>query len=268
MRAGQYGEGVNDLAPVNPLVATWRWLGYWSDRGEPFVTGLSVLGTTGGGAGITISPYWWILIVAAVALPIPGIFWRRRAAEDDVRSDARERLMEESLPALLELAATTTSQLRDERRRVAESAALRVVGDLRNAFDDVAGVRVVVFRINDDGTRMDPLQPAGRHDRPSSFMRGTDRGDKAFAVLEGDPPFVMVENLDAATPGEWAGTGDGYKTFITAPIRSSVEGFGLLTVDAPVAGSLEPRHGATLALFASAIGVFFAEATRSGGGPR
>lgn len=259
---------MTDSAPINPAVATWRWLGYWGNRGEPFVAGLSVLGTTGGGAGIATSGWWWFLVIVAVALPFPGVFWRRRAAEDEVQSDARERLMEESLPALLELAATTTSQPRDDRRRVAESAVLRVAGDLRNAFEDVAGVRVVVFRINDDGLQMDPYQPAGRHDRPGAFVRGTVRGDKAFAVLEGNAAFVMVENLDETAPGEWAGTGEGYKTFITAPIRSSVEGYGLLTVDAPIAGSLDERHGTTLALFASALGVFFAEATRSGGGPR
>lgn len=254
--------------PLNPVIAFWRWLGYWGDRGEPLVSTATLLGTTGGAAGLATSGWWWILIVVAALLPIPGVFWRKRAGADDERADARERLMEESLPRLLELAATTTSQPRAARLRVSESAVHRVVGDLRNAFDDVPGVRVVVFRISDDGEQMIPFPPAGRNDRPNPFVRGTERGDKAFAVLEDDKSYVMVPDLSTTAPGEWAGTGDGYLTFITAPIRSLDEGFGLLTVDAPAPGSLEERHGSTLALFASALGVFFAEATRSGGGPR
>lgn len=259
---------MSDSPPQNPAVAAWRWLGYWGDRGEPLVTTATLLGTTGGAAGLSTSGWWWILIVVAALLPIPGVFWRKRAGEDDERADARERLMEESLPRLLELAAATSSQPRSERARVLESAVHRVVGDLRNAFDDVSGVRVVVFRISDDGTQMIPFEPAGRNDRPNPFVRGTERGDKAFAVLNWPNSYVMVQDLSKTAPGEWAGTADGYSTFITAPIRSSNEGFGLLTVDAPAPGSLEERHASTLALFASALGVFFAEATRSGGGPR
>lgn len=254
--------------PQNPLVAAWRWLGYWGDRGEPIVTTATLLGTTGGAAGLAVSGWWWVLIVVAALLPLPGVFWRRREGADEERADARERLMEESLPRLLELAATTTSQPRSDRTRMLESAVHRVVGDLRNAFDDVSGVRVVVFRITDDGTRMIPFEPAGRHDRPNPFVRGTERGDKAFAVLNWPHSYVMVQNLSETAPGEWAGTAEGYSTFITAPIRSSDEGFGLLTVDAPTPGSLEERHASTLALFASALGVFFAEATRGGGASR
>lgn len=211
---------MSESPPLNPLIAAWRWLGYWGDRGEPFVTTATLLGTTGGAAGLATSGWWWVLIVFAALLPVPGVFWRKKAGADDERADVRERLMEESLPRLLELAATTTSQSRSERARVLESAVHRVVGDLRNAFDDVLGVRVVVFRISDDGTQMIPFEPAGRNDRPSPFVRGTERGDKAFAVLSGEKSYVMVQDLSKTAPGEWAGTADGYSTFVTAPIRS------------------------------------------------
>jgi len=254
--------------PQNPVVATWLWFGYWGDRGAPIVTALTALGTIGGAFGITHSGWWWFLIVGAALLPVPGAFWRRREERADVEVDARELLMENNLPALLELAAGTMSESKTERVRAAQSAFERVLSDLRNAFDDVADVRVVGFTVDDDGNAMTPLPPAGRHVRPHPFVRGTARGDKAFEVLEGAAPYVIVEDLAKTTPGMWAGTGEGYSTFITAPIRSSKDGFGLLTIDAPKPESLDARHASTLALFASALGVFFAEATRNGGGSR
>ncbi len=208
------------------------------------------------------------IAVVSAALPLPGFFWRKRLSSDDERGDARDRLLEESLRPLLELAATSTSQPRAARQRAAQSAADNAVRDLRNAFSDVSGIRVVVFKISDAGDAMLPYAQAGRQDRPGPFERGTARGDKAFAVLEGSRPYVIVENLDHVDPEEWQGTGTGYRTFISAPIRSADEGLGLLTVDAPVASALDARHGSTLVLFAAAVGVFFAEATRSGGGAR
>jgi hypothetical protein len=231
------------------------------------VAGAAVLLAIG---GVLLIPMWGLgvpLIIIGAFAPVPGILWRRRAAVDDEKGDARERLLEECLRPLLQLAASTTSHARVERVRTMESAAVQASRDLRNAFADIAGVRVVVFKISDDGTQMVPYPPAGRQSRPGPFVRGTGRGDKAFAVLEGPDPFVIVEDLTKAQPSEWQGTGDGYRTFISAPIRTIDDGLGLLTLDAPTPGVLDARHGSTLALFAAALGVLFAEAMRGGGGP-
>lgn len=259
-------------APANPAKAFWRWLGYWGDELEPYVLVVSAIGLAIAGGLWTVNVVLSvILIVLFAALPLPGILWRRRAANDDVTSDARELLLEESLRPLLELAASTTSLPKVKRESQARLAAAQVSKDLRNAFSDIAGVRVVVFQVSDDNpssAEMRPFPPAGRQDRPGPFVQGTARGDKAFSVLAGPRPYVMVEDLAQADPDEWQGTGDGYATFVSAPIRSETEGLGMLTVDAPAAGALDARHGSTLALFAAALGVLFAEAVRSGGGPR
>ncbi len=265
----RYAGHVPGEAPVNPVVATWRWLGFRGNQFEPVVLFISAVGLAVGG-GVWSTALGWALgvVVLSAALPLPGYFWRKRLAADDEEGDARDRLLEECLRPLLEFAATTTSLPRADRQRAAQSAADNAVRDLRNAFGEVTGVRVVVFKISDSGNAMQLCAHAGRQDRPGDFRRGTARGDKAFAVLEGSAPYVMVEDLNDAEPDEWQGTGAGYRTFISAPIRSADEGLGLLTVDAPVPGSLAKRHGSTLVLFAAVIGVFFAEATRSGGGAR
>lgn len=256
-----------EAPPANPFLGSWRWLGYQANRFESVALVSSGLLLAGGGLvgtnalGISIP-----MLVVGTVVPAAATAWKRREEADEETSDARAVLLEQSLRPLLELAATTTSQPRAERLRTARSAAERVVIELANAFGDVPGVRVVVFRVTDDGSAMEPGQPAGRQDRPRAFARGTPRGEKAFEVLQGSRPFVRVPDLADADPAEWQGTGNGYQTFISAPIRSSEDGLGLLTVDAPVADSLEERHGATLALFAAALGVLFAEAVRGGGG--
>lgn len=268
-RQRRYSVRVSDTPPVNPIKATGRWLGYYGLRFEPIVLVVSAIGlAVGGGIWAENVGFALLVIVFSACLPLPGFLWRRRTDADDVTSDARELLLEESLRPLLELGATTTSEPKAKRVTTAEAAAQRVSLDLRNAFSDIDGIRVVVFRVSEDGTQMTPFPPAGRQSRPGPFERGTARGDKAFSVLEGRDPYVMVEDLAKADPNEWQGTGDGYATFVSAPIRSSSEGLGMLTVDAPKAGALDARHGSTLALFAAALGVLFAEAVRGGGGAR
>lgn len=255
--------------PDNPIKVTWRWLGYQGDRFEPIVVAVSAIALAVGGAVWTSNiPVAVIIFIVAAFLPTPGYFWRRRAETDDLEGDSREVLLEETLRPLLELASQTTFEFKDERERVMKSAAERVSHDLRAAFGDVEGVRVVVFKLNDDATKMTPFPPAGRQDRPGPFERGTPRGDKAFEVLAGKKPFVAVDDLAKTQPDEWKGSGDGYNTFISAPIRNSKQGFGMLTVDAPQAGTLPARHGATIALFAAALGMLMAEAIRGGGGSR
>lgn len=254
--------------PVNPVTAMWRWLGYYGRDFEPLVFSVSSLLFALGGGLIATGGWWFAAVLMAVAtvLPLPGYFWRRREDSDDFLGDSRERLLEQSLRPLLELAAETTSRPRADRVYVLNNAVERVAHDIRAAFDDVKGLRVVVFQVSSDGSTMTPSTPAGRQDRPGPFERGTPRGDKAFAVLDGKSPFVAVDDLTNTSPDEWEGSGDGYRTFISAPIRSPGEGFGMLTMDAPTASSLPARHGPTVALFSAALGVLMAEAIRGGGG--
>lgn len=256
-------------APDNPVKTLAMFVGYHVERRAPLALAISTVLLAGGGAVLTANLAVGVPMVV-VGAGIPGLqqYWTRKSdSADDVAAAREKLLLEQELQPLLEYAATATNHPRAERRKDAEKAAARAVAGLRNVFTTVRGVRVVVFVVSADGQRMCPLQPGGRQDRPGPFVRGTPRGDKAFEVLE-DPRknFIIVPDLDKAAPEEWEGTGEGYRTFISAPIRSQEDGYGLLTIDAPDPGSLDDRHASTVALFAAALGVLYAEAARGGGG--
>lgn len=247
---------------MNPLKATIVWLAYVTHRFEPAALLISAIALTAGGTLLERS--FWIaalLVVIGAVLPALALWWERRSALQDDVGLAREKLLEEALTPLLEFAATVTSRPRAERRKDAEMAARGAVRDLRNAFATIRGVRVVVFVVGDDGMRMVPYPPAGRQVAPRDLVRGTPRGERAFAVLERLGERFVIEEGSSTIPSD-RGDEDAYQTSISAPIRSSEEGYGLLTIDAPVTGELDRRHGATIALFASALGVLFAEAAR------
>ncbi|WP_162175471.1 GAF domain-containing protein [Paraoerskovia marina] len=264
--------------PGNPLVALWRFIGYHAATrkvGSTFAAGVllafggHMLGTSirirVAGLDVTLNAPWWgaTAVIVGVLVGVAALSWERQDDTLEVRTEARDRLLEQELAPLLDAAASTTGLARQDRIREAHAAAARAVASLCGAFDDVPGVRAIVFLVSDDGTRMTTAQSAGRSQRPGDFVRGTERGDKAFDVLLRERRRqVTVANLTDADPNEWAGSGDGYGTFISAPIRSGSEGFGLLTVDAEIPGTLDRSHASTVALFAAALAVLFAETAR------
>ncbi|MEJ1815927.1 GAF domain-containing protein [Clavibacter michiganensis] len=136
---------------------------------------------------------------------------------------------------------------------------LAIVNGMHREID---GVRAVVYQIVPDKQRMEVVDwtAKGWRTAPSEFVRGTNRGDKAFEVLVQGRP-LYVEDISKA-PDEWAGSGSGYKTFISVPIMSRENAYGLLTVDAPDAGSLRKDDENDLILVAGILAIIFAEKQR------
>lgn len=244
------------------------WLGYQLSRREKRFETLSfAAGLLGSGIVGSAPRFGGPLIAFAVIVFGSLLYWRSKSDSSDDTLAARELLLEESLSPILEQLADAAPQPAAQRRETAKRLAERACTELAaKAFATIPGVRVCVFVISDDAKQMACAAKAGRNQRPKSFDRGTDRGDKAFEVLNNPLPYLFAADLDnTSAQDEWAGSGDGYRTFITAPIRSSDTGFGLLTIDAPKAGDLDDRHGRTIALYAAALAVAYAEATRSPG---
>lgn len=126
--------------------------------------------------------------------------------------------------------------------------------------DDSLKARAVVFVVSDDGESMMPEVQSGRDDVPSPFVRGTLRGDRAFANLGRREP-LFARNVKKRTK-LWAGTGNGYNTFVSMPIADSTGAYGMLTLDAVAAGSLGENEERWVQLVAQVLTIAFAAAYR------
>lgn len=255
--------------PGNPLLASWNWFAYQCSQFAPLTPVITSIGGVVGGA-ILAAPnagmqgiLWGIGVAGLTALPTAGnVYWdRKNDAAEDVTA-ARERVMDEAIPPLLEEACRLSTATKADRTRTRKEAALLVTKDLITAYSGVAGVRAVVYEISADAKRMTVLAKSGRSQQPKPFIRGTARGDRAFAVLSMTENFSFEADISSA-PDSWGGTGKGYVTYISAPIRVGNSGYGLLTLDAPRVGDLDSRDGSTVSLLAAALSIYFSEANRT-----
>jgi transcriptional regulator with GAF, ATPase, and Fis domain len=241
----------------------------------------TILGTTVGFNGLILIPTAVLLILAGVAAHMREE-WRLDDEEQKriAALSAREGL-EAAATADLEKLATDHGQFADvfaeltraaadmadkrQPERVADFGIL--IKQTVNAIawvlhSDIPGVRAVVYQLSDDEQRMDVADWASSTHRsaPQAFILGDDRGDKAFATLRAGES-LFVDDI-AIAPQDWAGSGVGYNTFITTPITSTTQGYGLLTVDAPDTDSLTEDDENDLRLIAGILAMIFAEKTR------
>lgn len=255
--------------PMNPFMATWNWLAFWCNSNPGWSGSIATLSGVLCGSALphAFDGFWsFSLVVVTAALtvlpPVATTYWSRKSDVDEDATAARERVMDEAIPPLLEEACQLSTTRAGERIKALKNASRTVAKDLIVAYALVPNVRAVVYQVSDDGNKMTVLARAGRNQKPQPFVRGTSRGDKAFKVLSMPSNFEFVADLSQA-PASWEGSGKGYKTFISAPIRVGEFGFGMLTLDAPNVGDLDSRDGSTVSLLAAALSIYFSEATRS-----
>ncbi|ALE91852.1 hypothetical protein AOC05_05110 [Arthrobacter alpinus] len=257
------------ISPPNPIVTLWAWFSYQSSRFAPWTLVLASLGALCGGAMLSSSDLTLGVRVLGIgvglvtALPSAGnLYWDSKNEDAEDVTAARERVMDESIPPLLEDICSLAASPKKTRQAALKQASNTVVKDLLVAYSGVQGVRAVVYMISDDTKRMTPLAKAGRSQRPGDFVRGSVRGDKAFETLSIADNFLFEPNIAQASD-QWAGSGSGYVTFISAPIRVGRTGYGLLTLDAPKVGDLDARDGSTVSLLAATLSIYFSEANRT-----
>jgi hypothetical protein len=230
----------------------------------------------------------WLLIPTAGLLVSAGVValarnrWlKSRAVQRDIDAAAATQRLEATATADLEDLAERHSIVADTFAEIASAAADMAdmsKAERERAFErlvkqsvdaiayvlhgDIPGVRAVVYQVNAAETIMEPVDKAstGYRTPPSPFVAGTVRGDKAFQILRlGQSRFVD----DIATaPHDWAGSGNGYNTFITTPIITPTGAFGLVTVDAPLTDTLTEEDENDLRLIAGILAVVFAEYRR------
>jgi len=248
----------------------------------PVLAGAStLLGTLVGFNAAILIPTGILLLAAGLAAYSRDLWLRHEEAVKATSAAQAKAALEAAATADLEQLAAEHSQFADVFTELVRNVAdMADKGKADRAADfgrlvkqtvsaiawvlhaDIVGVRAVVYQVSDDESRMDVVDWVAANHRaaPQVFIRGTDRGDKAFATLEAGES-LFVDDI-ARAPEQWAGSGDGYNTFITTPIASPTVGYGLLTVDAPETDSLTEDDENDLRLVAGILAVIFAERRR------
>lgn len=238
----------------------------------PLLTAVATVMLTLVGASL-----WWILpgsgiLLAAAALEVSRQWWRR-SFEQDIETAANKRVID--LAARHSLLADTFAEIASAAADMADMAKpTRIVafGELVNqavgaiawvVHQDVPGLRAVVYAVDDDGEGLSMVRWTSRGHRaaPNNFVSGTERAEKALALLERGGT-LFVDDIAKASPDEWAGSGDGYNTFITSVIASPTGSYGILTVDAPQTDDLTEDDENDLRLIAGILAMIFAEYRR------
>jgi transcriptional regulator with GAF, ATPase, and Fis domain len=240
-------------------------LAAWLDRLAGLPTVLTILLPIGAALCFHGGAVW--IAVGAVLLLVNGLalwglkWWTEQNRESEVAEGQRLRVaMKDALQPLAALIGAMPYQTNSDRQAQLRQAATQTVSALVVLMPDVDRLRAVVFALAADDQSMYPMAYFGRGTAPSPFEAGTVRGDRALTLVEQRGDALFVEDLDKERPEEWEGSGSDYKTFISAAISNGEFAYGMLTVDAPLAGSLGSSDADTVMLLADLLAIAFAEA--------
>lgn len=240
-------------------------LAAWLDRLAGLPTLLTILLPIGAalcfrGGAVWVSIGATLLLVNGLALW--GLkWWTDQNREGEVAEGQRLRVaMKDALQPVASLIAAMPYQDSETRQAQLKVVATQTVSALVLLMPNVDRLRAVIFALSPDHQAMLPMAYFGRGSTPSPFEAGTVRGDRALALVEQRGEALYVEDLDEEQPEEWEGSGADYKTFISAPISNGEFAYGMLTVDAPLAGSLGLSDKDTVMLLADLLAIAFAEA--------
>ena len=189
-----------------------------------------------------------IVLLVALAIAIASEVWRK--ALDSAQKDEVTQFtvaVTDVFTPMGDVIGRMTQKPSKQRQEALAGLRADVANSVLHLFRDVDRMRAVVYALSDDGKTMTPVQRAGRKDKPRSFEAGDKgRGDRAFAVLRtGDPIFESNYAVEQRS----------YKTYLNVRIAAGDKGFGVLTVDAPRAGSLTRGDIDLVSLLASLLAI-------------
>ena len=229
-----------------------------------FFTVLTFVGPILGADYQTLGDWLWLAagvvgLVVVVLLPFAREWAGRAERQLETTEAAHLRVtIRNALQPLAENIALMPRMSPGKREAHLLVVAETAVAALRLVLDGVEGLRAVVYRLNEAETRMTCMAYHGRGGRnPADFVSGTARGDSAIDLVL-NARLVFEPDLSALSESEYAGSGEGYRTFISVSIHNDEDAFGMLTVDAPQAGSLVALDAHVLEVVADMLAIAFA----------
>lgn len=248
---------------------------FWTDRSNLLLTvaptGLAGLATAFMGWAqldgdlATILRYCAIVAgsLATVLLIIKAVRDHKNAeSAAETRYDTMKELRDKVGPALdlmAELAAvdptSSSPALLQQSLKTIATHCCSAVGAMMPGRTDV---RTIVYA-TEEPNELRPIARFGRNDAPRTFSFDDPDGAEIFEYLSGSSPEgELYVDTSKKAPLHYRGDRARYRTFIRAPIWSSGAVFGMITIDAPPAGSLSKGDVFLAELIAAELALAFA----------
>jgi len=200
-----------------------------------------------------------VLAAALVVAIVAKVLESRRAS---TVAEAREEQLVQLRDNLMPVASTIADMARHplaEREPYLESVAKVAASALASVVGThVDRPRAVVYLLDaEEHPGMRSIAHSGRGERPGPFLANTERGDAALNFLDGHRR-AFYENLsDGTKPVGYDGTMKDYKTFVAVPIWTETGAYGMVTLDAPTAYSLDAGDVALTEVIAEIMSAAF-----------
>lgn len=202
------------------------------------------------------------LLSAAIVV---GVDWWRRRTDSSSSSEVAQYTLtiSNAIQPMAEAISAMPRQDSKTRARTAEKVVGHAASSLQLLFHNVANLRIVVYEINDDKDELRVSHYVGRLNKPRPFRLGdSGRGDAAFKMIQSsDEPLFVYDVNDGSTAG-WEDHGTSYRTFVSAPIRTSEIAFGMLTIDAPEPGDISENDKGIVGVLATLLAIALGERDR------
>ncbi|MGH3773805.1 MAG: GAF domain-containing protein [Pseudonocardiaceae bacterium] len=149
-------------------------------------------------------------------------------------------------------------------RREAKGAIKQAVVNSAVQFADVPRARSCYFDYEYNNRLVCRIY-AGRGSRPRTEFSSANRNHAEIFQLLESRRSTLIENVNTENPPSFPFDGD-HETYISVPVATSAEIFGLLTLDTLHAGELSPQDEKEMLLLAQLLGIALASDGGSRGG--
>ena len=204
-----------------------------------------------------IGPWCVYTIIAAIVwvlLSVTKNYWHPDAV---VSSKDEQMLLTQLASSARSIADSHGRPMATKRHFVRGEFSVHLVNALSRVYSRVQDVRTIVYELNHDRTELNPLQHAGERKPSGSFTLDDERGRAAIESVLSDKGARLEPDIKKKGDG-WNGKGNGYRTYVAAPIVSKNGFHGMITIDAPNPGDLTEHVRRVVDLAANIMGVGFA----------
>lgn len=244
-RQGTWGEAIKSAYRWLSLKASWIAV----VANVVFVVGAAIFLAIAGfeefaGQRIVLLIFGGLCTLGAAVLSFLIDQARRRADTNKAEEGAELQLaMTDAFQPILRRLVELRARPSDHHNQLLSKVVGNVLMTLPTLFRENPDLRMVVYDLDKTRGRSRQLvvhDSAGRQrNQAKAFVKGDGgRGDAVFSWIE-ERTARFVPDIETEDDPNWQGSGRGYRTFISVPIASQSEIFGMITLDAPAPGDLD-----------------------------